>query len=73
MEKLINEYEWYLCNKKKLLKKYLNKYLIIKDNTIINSCDNYDEARQKALKKYKIGDFIIQQVLAKEPIILVSC
>ncbi len=68
---LDREYEFYICNKKELLKKYLNKYIVIKDNDIIGIYKEFDKAMNEALKKYKIGNFMVKQVLIEEPVIIV--
>ena len=41
---LEKEYEYYLQNKEKFLKSYLNKYVVIKDTDVLGSYNTMEEA-----------------------------
>lgn len=72
MNNLLGEYKFYLKNKPDLLKKYLNKFIIIKDNKVIGDYNSYNLAFNRAIKKYDYGTFLIQQILLKEPVIEIN-
>lgn len=60
-EELKKNYDYYTKNHDKIVKKYLNKFIIIKDEKIVDSYDTFEEAFKKSSEKYKIGTFIIQK------------
>ena len=43
-----------------LVSEYNGKYIVIKDQRVIASYDNFDEAYTETMKKEKLGSFIIQ-------------
>jgi hypothetical protein len=47
----------------------LNKYVIIHDEELINSCDNFEEALEYALNKLPQNEYIIQRVIKNTEII----
>lgn len=53
-------YEYYISNKKELCKKYLNKYLIIKDESVVGAYETFEEALKEA-KNIEAGTYIIQK------------
>lgn len=53
-------FEWYLANQEKLVEQYNGKYLVIKDNAIVDAFDSEDEAFFNAEEKYGLGNFIVQ-------------
>ena len=70
MIKLEKEYWYYIDHREELVKKYLNKYIVIKDKEILGSFDSAKEALDKTKTDYKIGTFLIKKVLHEkdEPI-----
>lgn len=60
-ERLKKDYDYYTKNHNEIIKKYLNKFIIIKDEKIVDSYDTFEEAFQKSSEKYKLGTFIIQK------------
>lgn len=57
---LKKNYEYYLANKKELLKKYNNKIIIIQDEQVLDVYNTLNEATEKA-KELKAGTYIIQK------------
>lgn len=53
-------YEYYISNKKELCKKYLNKYLIIKDESVVGAYETFEDALKEA-KNIEAGTYIIQK------------
>ncbi|MBO4293410.1 MAG: hypothetical protein J5881_03370 [Clostridia bacterium] len=53
-------YEYYILNKKELCKKYLNRYLIIKDESVVGAYETFEEALKEA-KNIEAGTYIIQK------------
>lgn len=60
---LEKEFKFYLDNQKELLKGYLNKFIIIKDQNVVASFDTKQEAYDFATEKFELGTFLIQQCL----------
>lgn len=58
---LKNNYDYYLANHNEIIKKYLNKFIIIKDKEIVDAYDTFEEAVEESSKKYELGTFIIQK------------
>jgi hypothetical protein len=63
---LDKEFEYYLDNQKELVKKYNNKFIVIKNNAVIGSYDSEGEAYIETLKKEELGTFLIQHCLPGE-------
>ena len=63
---LLSEYYYYMDHVTELTKKYLGKFLVIKDKNIIGAYDSFEEAMAGATKKYKVGEFMVQEVGARE-------
>ena len=63
---LHEQYEYFKTNRKELLKKYLGRFVAIKDFSVIADYGNFDEAYQDMSKKEKIGTFIIHQCVREE-------
>lgn len=57
---LKQEFEYFLAHKDELVKKYLNKYLVIKDQQVIGSYDDQQTAYFETQKTHEIGTFLIQ-------------
>lgn len=60
---LEQEFKYYLDNQKELVKKYLNKFIVIKDQNIVADFDTKQEAYDYATEKFDLGTFLIQQCL----------
>lgn len=58
---LKKDFAYYVQNHKEIVKKYLNKYIVIKNQEIIDSYDTFEEAAAESSKKYELGTFIIQK------------
>ncbi len=63
---LEEEYYYYQRNKENLLKKYLNRYLVIIGNKIIGDYSSYEEALYKTQEKYELGSFLIQKCSSED-------
>ena len=60
-EKLKKNFDYYLENHKDIIEKYLNKFIVIKDEQIVDSYDTFEEAIEKSSRKYELGTFIVQK------------
>lgn len=60
---LEKEFEFYLKNQKKLLEKFLNNYLVIKDEKVVGNFTTKQEAYDFATSKFKLGEFLIQHCI----------
>jgi hypothetical protein len=60
MSNLEQEFDYYLKNKDEFLKQYENKYLVIKDKTVVGTYDSELEAYKFASEKYENGSYLIQ-------------
>lgn len=60
-EELRKNFDYYLTNHEEIIKEYLDKFIIIKDEKIVDSYDTFEEAVSEATKKYELGTFIIQK------------
>lgn len=59
-EKLMDQYKYYTDNVVELFKKYPNKYIVIKNLSVIGSYSDFNIALKETVKKHKPGTFIIQ-------------
>jgi len=60
---LEKEFQYYLNHQDELVKKYENKFLVIKDQEVVGVYDNKQEAYDGATSKYELGTFLIQHCL----------
>lgn len=60
MNEVDRNYNWYKKNLTRLLKEYKNKYIVIKDEQILFSSDNMEQAVTFA-SELELGTFIIQK------------
>ncbi len=60
---LEKEFKFYLDNQNDLLKEFLNKYIIIKDQKVVASFETKQEAYDYATEKFELGTFLIQHCL----------
>jgi len=59
---LEKEYDFYKKNEKEFLKKYPNKYIVIKNNSVLGVYDSIKEAMTQTLKENELGTFLVNQV-----------
>jgi hypothetical protein len=55
------DFQYFLKNEKRFLRKYGNKHLVIKNKRVIGVFDNDAEAYIATVAKHKLGTFIIQE------------
>ena len=60
-EVLRENYRYYETHHPEIVKKHLNKFIIIREQEIVGSYDTLEEAVKEASKKYELGTFIIQK------------
>jgi len=58
---LKKEFEYYLDNQDELVKIYNGKYLVIKDESVVETFETEDGAYFACIKKYEPGTFMIQK------------
>ena len=58
---LENEFNYYLANQDKLIKKYKGRVLVIKNNKVIGVYDSELEAINETTKKEELGTFLVQK------------
>ena len=72
--KLKQEYNFINENKRELLKKYGNNYILVHNKKVIDSFKSFDEAATEGLTKFGAdGSFLIHFLSEVEPINLVFC
>lgn len=59
---LENEFKFYQANKADLLKKYNNRYVVIKDQKVLGDFATREEAIEATQKDHALGTFLIQHV-----------
>lgn len=60
---LENEFKYYLDNQDELVKKYNNKFIVIKNQTVIGVYESHSDAYNKTVLSEKLGTFLIQHCL----------
>jgi len=56
-------------NRERLLKEYLNKYLLVHDEKIVSSFDSYEAAAAEGIRQFGMdGIFLVQQITEAEPL-----
>lgn len=63
---LDKEFKYFLDNQQELVKKYANKFLMIKGDKIVGVFTNHMKAYENGEKKYGLGNFLIQHCLPGE-------
>ena len=58
---LEKEFKYYIKNQKKLVKKYNNKYIVIKNEDVIGVYNSEIEAVQKTSENEPLGTFLVQK------------
>ena len=57
---LNQEFKYYLDNQDEFVKKYLGKFLVIKDQQIVGVFDTKTQAYDDSTSKFELGTFLIQ-------------
>jgi len=60
---LKKEFDYFMKHQDEFVKKYKGKYLVIKDQKIIDVFDVETEAYDEMSKKFELGTFLIQHCL----------
>ena len=60
---LEDNFKYYLKNQDELVKKYNGKFIVIKDNKVVDVYETYEDAYFESETKYELGTFIIQHCL----------
>ncbi|MBM3404784.1 MAG: hypothetical protein FJY10_07840 [Bacteroidetes bacterium] len=60
MEKLKKEFQYYLDHQDELVKQYNGRYLVIMGEKVVGDYPTKLEAYHDAVKKFGLGNFIIQ-------------
>lgn len=63
MTTLDKEYKYFEGHRGELLKKYLNKYIVIKGEKVLGDYDSEPEAYANTIKDHELGSFLIQLCL----------
>ena len=61
---LEKEFQYYIRNQNRLVKKYRGKFIVIKNQKVIGIYDTDIEAYKKAQEDHKLGTFLIQPCMA---------
>ena len=68
-EALKENFEFVENNKDNLLKKYINKYLLVWHKGVVGSFDTYEKAAGEGVKKYGIDEnFLVYHLVETEPL-----
>ncbi|MCK4232929.1 hypothetical protein KAX75_00750 [candidate division WOR-3 bacterium] len=68
-KKLKADIDYVEKNKKDLLKEHLNKYVLVHEQKIVDSFDNYQRAAEEGVRLFGTdGVFLVYQILDKEPV-----
>lgn len=60
---LEKEFKYYLDNQEELVKKYDNKFIVIKNQSVIGVYNSHNEAYTEAQKTEQLGTFLIQHCI----------
>ena len=63
---LIENYKFFEENFEELYKKYPNKFLVLKDKTVINAFDSFELAADYGISTFGLGNFSVQQCAPKD-------
>ena len=61
MERVEKEFKYYLEHQDELVKKYNERFIVIKDCAVIGVFDSELEAVEKTAEKYELGTFLVQK------------
>ncbi len=57
---LEKEFYYYVTNQADLVKKYNNKFIVIKNEQVIGAYDSLSDAYSESIKSNELGTFLIQ-------------
>lgn len=57
---LTEEFEWFKTNHKELFEQYPNKYVVIKDKSIKDAFNSFEDALKFASENFELGSFLVQ-------------
>lgn len=63
---LEKEFNYFLNNQQELVEKHLGKFLIIMGDKVVGVYPNHMKAYEEGVKKYGLGNFLIQHCLPGE-------
>ncbi len=63
---LRQELQFYIDHQKELVEKYLKKFIVIKNNAVVDVYDSEIQAYTESVKKYELGSFLIQECMPGE-------
>jgi len=61
---LEREFKYYIDNQTDLVEKYNNRFIVIKDESVVGAYDDELTAYLESKKKYPLGTFLIQHCQA---------
>ena len=68
-KKLDKEIEYVEKNKETLLKEYANKFLLVHNQKVINTFDQYNHAAEEGIRLFGIeGKFLVYHLTVKPPV-----
>jgi hypothetical protein len=56
---LEKEFKYYVAHQNALVKKYRDKFLVIRGERVVDTYDTFEDALLTSQKKYKLGTFLI--------------
>ena len=56
------EFEYYLANQADLVRRYLGKFVVIKNRSVIGTYDDEPTAISETAKAHALGTFLVQKV-----------
>lgn len=63
---LDKEFQFYLDHREDLIKEYLGRYLVIKDQEVIEDFSEESDAYEFGKEKFGLGNFLIQHCVAND-------
>ncbi|HYF83471.1 MAG TPA: DUF5678 domain-containing protein [Clostridia bacterium] len=63
---LEKEFQYYIKNLDELIKKYEDKYIVIKNGQVLNAYETIDDAIIETKKTEELGTFLVQKCQANE-------
>ena len=60
MASLEKEFKYYLAHRKALIKKYGDRYLVVKNEEVIGVYSSREEAIKETMGTHKLGTFLVQ-------------
>jgi len=60
---LKREFDYFIANQTELVNKYLNKFIVIKNEKVVGVYDSHIQAYNESIKTMNLGTFLIQHCL----------